>query len=225
MSRGHYPGCSGRCGAARRVPGVLLEALCVGLAGVGFALLANGISSRGLPLARHLPREASGRTPATTAMAPRAGGHKADGSLEDATAEGVVARLEARGLRLVNSNQVQQLFVDPRRGAELVVFVDARDAPQYEKGHIPAAHLLDPYRPERGLASVLAVCATAEQVVVYCAGIDCEDSELAAGLLLDSGVPSSKVLVYVGGFAEWTANGLPVETGLPENGRTPSGDP
>ena len=112
---------------------------------------------------------------------------------------GLGARLETRGLTLATSNQVERLFLDPRRDAELVVFVDARDAPQYEAGHIPGAYLLDPYRPEHGLASALAVCATAEQMVVYCPGGDCEDSELAAGLLLDSGIPGSKILVYGGG--------------------------
>ncbi len=122
-------------------------------------------------------------------------------------------------MTLVHSNQVEQLFRDPRRESELVIFVDARDASQYEAGHIPGAYLLDPYRPERTLASVVAVCATAEQIVVYCPGGDCEDSELVAGLLVFSGVPESQILIYAGGFEEWIKNGLPVEIGDRGSGR------
>lgn len=200
-----------RFGVASRIWGVLLEALCIGVAGAAFALVANSLSPRGLPLTRRpswaaaQPRPGNGRV-----TAPSAGGVAA-GVSTDRAGMGLAARLEARGLTLVTSNQVQELFRDPRRDAELVVFVDARDAQQYEAAHIPGAYLLDPYRPEHGLASVLAVCATAEQIVLYCLGGDCEDSELAAALLVNSGVPASKVMVYGGGLAEWAANGLPVE--------------
>lgn len=128
-------------------------------------------------------------------------------------------------MTLVRSNQVERLFHDPRRESELVIFVDARDALQYEAGHIPGAYLLDPYRPERSLASVVAVCAMAEQIVVYCPGGDCEDSEMAAGLLLDSGVPASQILVYGGGLAEWMTNGLPVEIGERGSGRMKGAGP
>ena len=214
-----------RVDVARRAQGVLLEALFVIVVGTGFALLANAVSPRGLPLIRHPSLAPAKRTLETGGTpSPLESGRAASPSL-GGVATGLAARLESRGLTLVNSNQVEQLFRDPRRDAELVVFVDARDAPQYEDGHIPAAYLLDPYRPEHGLASVLAVGATAEQVVVYCRGGDCEDSELAAGLLLASGIPGSRVLVYGGGFDEWTTNGLPVEVGARHSGRMRSVSP
>jgi len=208
-----------RFDVARRAQGVLLEALWAGAAGMAFALLANAVSPRGLPLARHPSVAAAKQASQTAATASQLEGGRAASPSAGGAAAGLAARLEARGLTLVHSNQVEQLFRDPRRDAELIVFVDARDAPQYEAGHIPGAYLLDPYRPEHGLASVLAVGTTAEQLVVYCSGGDCEDSELAAGLLLDSGVPGAKLLVYGGGLTEWTTNGLPVEVGARQSGQ------
>ncbi len=208
-----------RFGIAWRTQEVLLEALCVLGVGVGFALLANALSPRGLSLTRDPFRMEAKRAPATRGIPSspedRSGGVRAGGGAEP----NLAVRLAAEGLTLVHSNEVERLFHDPRRDQELVVFVDARDESKFEAGHIPGAYLLDPYRPERELPSVLAVCATAEQVVVYCQGSECEDSELAAVTLRDAGVPGSRLLVYGGGLSEWMTNGLPVEVGARGNGQ------
>jgi len=60
---------------------------------------------------------------------------------------------------------------------------------------------------------VLPVCQAAEQIVVYCNGGDCDDSESAAILLRDVGIANRKLFIYTGGIPEWTTNGLPVEIG------------
>jgi rhodanese-related sulfurtransferase len=49
--------------------------------------------------------------------------------------------------------------------------------------------------------------------VVYCNGGECEDSEFAAIMLRDAGVPREMLFVFAGGIVEWKAAGLPVETG------------
>ncbi len=59
----------------------------------------------------------------------------------------------------------------------------------------------------------------AERVVVYCNGGNCEDSELAASLLRDAGIPAEKLQVYLGGFTEWEAQGMPVEIGVRSSGQ------
>ena len=102
---------------------------------------------------------------------------------------------------------------DPRTQRQLIVFIDARDTQTYEKGHIPGAYPFDPYHPEQQLAAVLPVCQTAEKVVVYCNGGDCEDSQFAAVTLRDAGIPNEKLTVFPGGMAEWTTNRWPVEVG------------
>jgi len=133
-------------------------------------------------------------------------------------AQSVAARLQANGLRLVDSNQVAQLYHDPRYEQELVVFIDARDDSNYQEGHIPGAYQFDHYHPENYLAAVLPVCQTAERIVVYCTGGDCEDSEFSALTLGGVGIPKEKLAVYVGGMTEWLTNGLPVEIGARRSG-------
>ena len=63
------------------------------------------------------------------------------------------------------------------------------------------------YHAEQYLPAVLPMCLNAQKVVVYCAGGTCEESEFAAVMLRDAGVPLENLFVYVGGISEWTAQG------------------
>ena len=110
------------------------------------------------------------------------------------------------------------LFHDPRFEQGLVVFIDARNDQHYLEGHIPGAYQLDHFYPERYLATVLPVCQTAEQILVYCNGGACDDSLQTAIFLRDAGIPKERLFVYGGGMTEWMAKGLPVETGPRKSG-------
>jgi rhodanese-related sulfurtransferase len=98
------------------------------------------------------------------------------------------------------------------------VFIDARDESHYREGHIPGACEFDPYRPDKYFAAILPICRAAEQIVVYCNGGDCDDSETAAILLRNVGIANQKLFIYGGGITEWTDNNLPVETGARNSG-------
>ncbi|MBX3746488.1 MAG: hypothetical protein KF833_14365 [Verrucomicrobiae bacterium] len=191
---------------------VLAEGLAVGALGIGFALLANYGSPKGLDLRRDYFPPVTAAVPATLAVA--------DGSHEQG--RGSVGRLEARlrqrGLESADREQVRQWFEDPRYLSEGIVFLDARREGAYRAGHIPGAYLFDHYRPEPYLPEVLPACQFAEIVVVYCSGGECEDSEFAAVLLREMGVPGERLRVYLGGIEEWSAHGLPVETGPRHSG-------
>lgn len=190
---------------------ILLEALAVSAVGLLLALLANQLSPHGLVLGRnYFPRVVAGPTQAGSATATNLTGV----SPTDAT----LARLKQHGLQAIAFTNVVALFRDPRHELELVVFVDARDERYYLEGHIPGAYNFDHYRPEKQLPKVLAVGGTAEQIVVYCAGGDCEDSEFAAVTLSQAGVPADRLFVFPGGIAEWTTNGLPLEVGPRKSG-------
>ena len=90
----------------------------------------------------------------------------------------------------------------------------------YQAGHIPGAYLFDRFHPENYLTNVVQVCLTAQQIVFYCNGGDCDDSEHAAIMLRDSiGIPKEKVFVYGGGITEWATNGLPIELGARNSGQ------
>lgn len=188
---------------------VLSEAALVAAVGALVALAANAISPRGLVLSRdYFPGSHSVRIAAGT-NAPAAAPADPSSAVLSATVE----RLAQQGLQLIRVSQVMEMHHDPRYAVGGIVFVDARDDAHYTAGHIPGAWQLDHYHPDRYLPVVLPACLQAEQVVVYCTGGDCEDSEFAAIMLRDAGVPRERLFVYVGGITEWTANGLPVATG------------
>lgn len=232
----------------RGVSGTLREALVVALAGLVLALLANGLSPRGLSLRRDYfppaPTVGSGAAAPRTSGAGQvrevgviqAGATNPPGpataipavppavpASAGSGAANLPGRLAARGLRLVETAEARRLFEDPRRVQELVVFVDARNEAHYAEGHVPGAYLFDRYYPENHLPTVIPACQSAEQVVVYCLGGECEDSELAAVALMEAGIPADRLGVYAGGMTDWAAASMPVEIGERGSGRMREG--
>jgi rhodanese-related sulfurtransferase len=200
---------------------VLLEALMIATVGLAFSLLANLASPRGLSLRRdyfpgnktHHGQTNVSANPSNNAAAPATNG--ADQSVREIA----VARLKEKGLQAVDAEKVMQLFRDPQYEQESIVFIDARDDRHYQEGHIPGAYQFDRYYPEKHLAAVLPACFNAKNIVVYCTGGNCEDSEFAALTLKEAGIPQDRIAVYVGGITEWTRNGWPVEVGERKSGR------
>jgi rhodanese-related sulfurtransferase len=184
---------------------IFWEAVLVAALGAAFAFAANQISPRGLALKRDY-------FPSGTAHLVRP---VATGTNSDVLppAQFLAAQMKEKGLQLVDGSQAARLFRDPRFKQDIIVFVDARDEEHYQQGHIPGAYEFDLYHPEKYFDTILPICQKAEQVVVYCNGGDCDDSESAAILLRDVGISNQKLFVYGGGITEWTTNGLPVETG------------
>ena len=192
--------------------------MIVALTGALFAFAANEVSPGGLALARNYFPGAIERPLPTTNAAQLIPGTGETNVAVASTVNLLAARLQAKGLQLLEQDQVAQRFHDPRYEQELIVFIDARDDRHYQEGHIPGAYQFDHYHPEKHLATVLPVCQAAEEIVVYCTGGDCEDSEFASIFLRDAGIPAEKLFVYGGGMTEWTTNGLPVETGERKSG-------
>jgi rhodanese-related sulfurtransferase len=196
---------------------VLQEGVLVAVIGAALAFAANALSSRGLKLTEdYFPGNKLG-LPIPAAGTNAAG---AAATKTNSPQELLSARFRAEGLQPADSNQVMQIFRDPRREQDMVIFIDARDDEHYRTGHIPGAYLFDRFQPQDYLTNVLQVCLTAEQIVFYCNGGDCDDSEHAAIFLRDSiGIPKEKVFVYGGGMNEWTTNGLPIELGPRNSGQ------
>jgi rhodanese-related sulfurtransferase len=196
---------------------VLQEGALVAVIGAVLAFAANGLSPHRLELTRDY-------FPGTrlTSPAPAASTNltSAAAAVTNSSLELLAASLRQNGLQLAGSNQVIQLFHDPRREQDGVIFIDARNDEHYRAGHIPGAYHFDRFQPENYLTNVLQVCLIAQQIVFYCNGGDCDDSEHAAIILRDSiGIPKEKVFVYGGGLNEWTANGLPIELGPRNSGQ------
>jgi rhodanese-related sulfurtransferase len=198
---------------------ILAEAAAVVVAGVAIALAANQVSPSGLSLSRnYFP---TGTNAASSAPAPvRATPAPITTDTNEPSEEQQISdRLRDKGLQEIRRGEVVKLLHDPGYRAGQIIFVDARDEDHYQDGHIPGAYELNPYHPEKQLGPMLTVCQPAEKVVVYCTGGDCEDSDTAAIILRDAGVPVKKIFVYGGGFGEWSDQHLPVETGDRNSGK------
>jgi rhodanese-related sulfurtransferase len=192
----------------------------VAVLGVAFAFLANRLSPRGLnPAMNYFPGDTMVSQPPPSVV-PRQTSNSASGQPPASSPdEALKERIKTNGLQFLDRAGVEKLFHDPRRQEDLILFIDARDPDHYQESHIPGAFEFYPYYPQKYLESVLTPCQIAEQIVVYCTGGDCEDSLSAALYLRDAaGVSSGKLFIYGGGFTEWDAARLPVETGQRNSG-------
>ncbi len=193
----------------------LREALLVASAGVAFALVANFFSPRGLnPATNYFPASPPKQNPTASLIPaePPKTNPTHSSSTHTNTAGIVFQRLENE-LQMINGGQAQELFQDPRYAQGAILFLDARDEQHYQAAHLPGAFVFDHYHPEKYLAEVLSLCNSAETIVVYCNGGDCEDSQFAAISLREAGVENSKLFVYGGGLTEWQAHHWPIESG------------
>jgi len=199
------------------VRSVVLETLLLAVAGLALAPLANQLSPRGLSLTRNYFGASLREAPAASSTAPGGTNNPSSSPQPNASAE-LKARLEAKGLSVIEGTEAEALFRDPQYEQELIVFVDARNDEHYTEGHVPGAHQFDRYYPEKYFPGVLPACLTAAKVIVYCTGGKCEDSELAALALVEAGVPAAKMSVYSGGIADWTERKLSIELGARHSG-------
>lgn len=192
---------------------VLLEAAVIALAGAFLAFVANAISPRGLTLTRnYFPQPTHISTPGS--------GTNAVAATNPVTVETDLAtKLQNEGLHLATTNEVVPLFHDPGYAQGQIVFIDARDAKEYEAGHIPGAYHLDYFHPDADLPATVQLCQAADRIVIYCNGGNCDLSELTADLLASLGVSKPKLWVYGGGLPEWAGAGLPVELGQRGSGQ------
>ena len=185
--------------------------------GAVLAFAANGLSPSGIklgkdhhPSAKHPAPSSSAGTNVATSV----------GATTNSPGDMLLARMRDNGLQLVDSNQVAQLFSDPRRAQEAIIFMDAREDDQYRAGHIPGAYQFYHFYPEKYLTNIISACLSAEQIVFYCNGGECDLSLDAAITLRDSvQIPRQKLFVYGGGFGEWATNGLPIELGARNSGQ------
>ena len=133
-------------------------------------------------------------------------------SEDDAVTEG---HLEHEYQR-VSFAAVAELFYDPNTAAGVNVFIDARNDEAFEAGHIPGALQCNPYQLEKYIYDVLDDVLSADKVIVYCNGGDCEDSVFACRDLLEFNVSYQSVYLFAGGREEWISNGMPVAEGREE---------
>ena len=125
------------------------------------------------------------------------------------TATGVIAAQAAdqNEYRIAEIDQVTEAAKIFYTGDTL--FVDARSAEDYEKGHIPEAISLPVGRFDQRIESFMNQFPFDQPIVTYCSGRTCEDSHQLAELLLEAGF--TEVRVFIDGFPGWEAEGYPIE--------------
>lgn len=96
--------------------------------------------------------------------------------------------------------------------ARAALIIDARDAEEFAAGHIPGAMNLPYEEVASDPARLTAVESGGMPIIIYCGGGTCEVSmNLAESFIYQAG--KRKVLVYAGGWPDWTQKGFPVEKG------------
>jgi rhodanese-related sulfurtransferase len=110
----------------------------------------------------------------------------------------------AEGIKTIDIGEAKKFFGTG-------VIIDARRKEDYDEGHIPGAVLIDYYEMGNYLDQALPILTRNHEMMIYCSGPSCEDSELLAKHLYALGF--KKLLVFKGGFERWSEAGLPVEKG------------
>ncbi len=107
--------------------------------------------------------------------------------------------------------QIQIAAVKSFFDAKAATIIDAREPADYVLGHIPGAVNLpydetvtDPERLEK-------FDPQGKPIIVYCGGGTCELSMNLGFALVNAG--KKKVLVYTGGWPEWSTSGYPIVKG------------
>jgi len=101
-----------------------------------------------------------------------------------------------------------ELWEKVRSGAAFVL-VDAMGPVSFAKSHLPGAVNITPEWIDERARHRIPSAET--EVVVYCAGADCDSSIAVARRLLELGYRN--VRHYSGGKREWEEAGLPLEAG------------
>lgn len=208
----------------------MVEAVAIGVVSLALGLGVNAVNEDGLKLSRNYferlsPAPVKPIPPAVvSATSPAGPGAQDKPTTPPPVVNPAARRLLDAGVGIAHIDDVKAMIGDPLYGS-MQILIDARDDQHYQAGHIAGAYQLDHYHVDRYLPALLPVTLPADRVIIYCAGGECEDSELAAMDLIQSGVDRSKIFVYLEGYKEWSSRREPVEKGERGSGDIAPGTP
>jgi rhodanese-related sulfurtransferase len=108
---------------------------------------------------------------------------------------------------MIQIEEAQELF-----GSGTAVFIDTRDELEYRAGHIKGAINIPLVEFDTRLDSLRALPGD-EVLITYCDGTECSSCIEFANRLYSAGI--SNVKIFFGGWEEWKASQLPMETSTP----------
>lgn len=94
--------------------------------------------------------------------------------------------------------------------AQNAVFIDAREAPIFQAGHIVGAINLPRSEGIEGVVTLESRLGKEQKLLIYCSEPECTDSLIVARRFLLRGFEN--VEVFKGGWEEWQAASLPTES-------------
>ena len=89
------------------------------------------------------------------------------------------------------------------------IILDARPPADFSAGHIPGAFNVPGDHIDEYIPQVMPLLTPAQPVMTYCSGLACDESLRLTKHLMQNGL--TNVVLFAGGWAEWTAAKLPVE--------------
>lgn len=177
--------------------------------GVSLSVILNYHSGNGLDVSRDYFQTSTGSVPSGL---DKIGTQGSDHSFEKEVQQSI-ERLMQKGFQPKSTDEIAALMNDPRLESGQVVLIDARNESLFQERHIPGAYLFDHYKMDQYVDMVLPMCQIAEEVIVYCSGGHCEDSEFAATDLQQLGIPLEKLFIYAAGMRGWNEGGYPIALG------------
>ena len=108
------------------------------------------------------------------------------------------------GVPVATLEQARQIV---ETGAHIVL--DARPPADFAAGHLPASFSVPSEEMAAYLPAVMPLLTREQPIMTYCSGKSCDESLKLSQHLLENGF--TNVVLFIGGFADWTAAGLPVE--------------
>ncbi len=89
------------------------------------------------------------------------------------------------------------------------IVLDARPLSDFDAGHLPTALPLPVDDLETHQFNVLPMLTPDQPVMVYCSGLECDESIALGTFLIQQGY--TNVALFAGGITEWKDKGYPVE--------------
>lgn len=102
---------------------------------------------------------------------------------------------------------VEQARAIVEGGAHIIL--DARPPADFAAGHLPGSFSVPSEQMDKYLPQVLPMLTPAQPVLTYCSGHQCDESVKLSRHLIDNGF--TNVVLFQGGWADWSAAKLPVE--------------
>ncbi|MBF8247650.1 MAG: Rhodanese domain protein [Bacteroidetes bacterium] len=123
---------------------------------------------------------------------------------EKRTSSTRLRKLAALAPAMISWNEARTFFE-----AKKALFIDARNPLEYRRGHIPGAINI-PLNDFEKKKDLLAKTSKGKLLVTYCDGAECNSSMSMAEKLMELGYTNVKI--FFGGWQDWEANKLPVQS-------------